>query len=80
LSFVTPLRKEQRLVVIKNKVVRKIFGPNREDVRGAWKKLLNEEFHDWYCSPNIVWVIKCRWCTWQVWGGQKYILGFGWET
>jgi hypothetical protein len=54
LSFVIPLRKEQRLVV------RKIFGPNREDVRGVWKKLCNKEFHNWYCSPNIVWVIECR--------------------
>jgi hypothetical protein len=54
LSFVIPLRKEQRLMVFKNRVVRKIFGPNREDVRGGWKKLHNEDFHDWYCSPNIV--------------------------
>jgi len=45
-------------MVYKRRMVMKIFGPNREDVRGGWKKLHNEEFNDWYCSPNIVWVIK----------------------
>jgi hypothetical protein len=45
-------------MLFKNRVVRKMFGPNREDVTGGWKKLHNEEFRDWYCAPNIVWVIK----------------------
>jgi hypothetical protein len=47
-------------MVFKNRVVRKIFGPNREDITGGWKKLHNEGFHGWYYSPDIVWVVKCR--------------------
>jgi len=45
-------------MVFKRRVVRKILGPNREDGRGGWGKLHNEEFRDWCCSPNIVWVMK----------------------
>jgi hypothetical protein len=44
--------------VFKNRVLRKIFGPKREEVIGEWKKLLNEELHDLYSSPNIIQVIK----------------------
>jgi hypothetical protein len=35
--------------------------PKRDEVTGQWRKLHNEELHDLYCSPNIVWVIKMRW-------------------
>jgi len=37
-----------------------MFGPNRDKVIGRWRKLHNEELHDWCCSPNIVWVNKLR--------------------
>jgi len=43
-----------------NRVLRRIFGPKREEVTWEWRKLHNEEFNDLYPSPNIVWVIKSR--------------------
>jgi hypothetical protein len=49
-----------RLRVFENRVLRKIFGPNRDEVTGEWRKLHNEEVHDLYSSPTIVRVIKSR--------------------
>jgi hypothetical protein len=46
--------------VFENRVLRRIFGPKRDEVREEWKKLHNEELNDLYCSPNIFWVIKSR--------------------
>ena len=43
-----------------NRVLRRIFGPKRDEVTGEWKKLHNEELNDLYCPPNIVRVIKWR--------------------
>jgi hypothetical protein len=47
------LREKRRLRVFENRVLRRIFGPNRDEVTGEWRKL-----HDLYFSPNIVRVIK----------------------
>jgi len=44
--------------VFENRVLRRIFGCKREEVKGEWRKLHNEELNDLYCSPNIVLVIK----------------------
>jgi hypothetical protein len=44
--------------VIKNKVLRQIFGPKREKVAGDWERLCKEQLHDLYASPNIIRVIK----------------------
>jgi hypothetical protein len=44
--------------VFENRVLRGIFGSKRDEVKGEWRKLHNEELHDLYCSPNIVRVIK----------------------
>jgi len=52
------LRKERRLRMCENRVLRRIFGPERDAVTGEWRKLYNEELNDVYCSPNIVRVIK----------------------
>jgi hypothetical protein len=46
--------------VFGNRVLRRIFGPKRNEVRGEWKKLNNEELNNLYSSPNIVRVIKLR--------------------
>jgi len=58
------LRGERRLSVCENRVLRRIFGPKRDEMRGKWRKLHNEELNDLYCSPNIVRVIKSRVMRW----------------
>jgi hypothetical protein len=57
------LRKEHRLRVFENRVLRKIFGPKMEK-DGSWRKLHNDELHNLYSSPNIVRVIKSRRMRW----------------
>jgi len=52
------LREEHRLRLFENRVLRRIFGPKREEVTREWRKLNNEEFNDLYSSPIIVRVIK----------------------
>ena len=42
------------------RVLRRIFGPKRDEVRGEWRKLHNEELYDQYSSPNIAQAIKLR--------------------
>jgi len=58
------LRKEHRLRVFKNRVLRKIFEPKRDEVTEEWRTLYNEELNDQYSSSNIVWVIKLRRMRW----------------
>jgi hypothetical protein len=58
------LREEHRLRVFVKRVLRRIFGPERDEVTGVCRKFHNEELNDQYSSPNIVRVIKSRW------GGQ----------
>jgi len=58
------LREERRLRVFENKVLRRIFGPKRDEITGKRRKLYNEKLNDLYCSPNIVRVIKSRRMRW----------------
>jgi len=58
------LREKRRLGVFENWVLRRIFGPKRDEVTGEWRKLHNEELNDLYCSPNIVRVVKSRRMRW----------------
>ena len=58
------LKEERRLSVYESRVLRRIFGPKRDEVTGEWKKLQNEKLTDQYCSPDIVWVIKWRRMRW----------------
>ena len=58
------LREERKLRVFKNIVLRRIFGPRRDDVTGEWRRLHNEEQYDLYSSPNIVRVIRLRRMRW----------------
>ena len=63
-SWSLTLREEWKLRVFKNMVLRRIFGPRRDEVTGEWRRLRNEELNGLYCSPNIVHVIKWRRMRW----------------
>ena len=58
------LREERKLGVFENMVLRRIFGPRRDEVTGEWRRLHNEELNDLYSSPNIVRVITSRRMRW----------------
>jgi len=59
-QFVPRRREERRLRVFENRVLRRVFGPKRDEETWEWRKLHNEDLNDLYCSPNILRVIKSR--------------------
>jgi hypothetical protein len=58
------LREEHRLRVFENRLLRRVFGPKRDEVTGEWRKLHDEELNDRYSLPNIVRVVKSRRMRW----------------
>jgi hypothetical protein len=54
------LREEHRLRVFQNSVLGRIFEPNRDEVKGGWRKLRKEELHNLYSSPSIIRMSKSR--------------------
>jgi hypothetical protein len=73
------LREKRRLGVFRNRVLRRIFRPKRDEVMGEWRKAHHEELNDLYSSPNIVRVIKWgRACSAYA-GGEEYT-EFWWGT
>jgi len=77
------LREERRLRVFENRMLRRIFGAERDKVTGEWRKLHNEELNDLYYSPTIVWVTKSRRMRWAghvARMGERCIQGFVGET
>ena len=77
------LREERRLRVFENRVLRRRFGPQRDEVTGEWRKLHNEELNVAYSSPNIVRMIKSRRTRWAghvaSMGEERCIHGSGGE-
>jgi len=77
------LREERRLRVFENRVLRRVFGPMRDEVTGEWRKLHNEELRDLYSLPNIVRVVKSRrmrWAEHVVRKGERCTQGSSEET
>jgi hypothetical protein len=62
--LVSALREEHKLWVFENRVLRRIFGPKRDEVTGEWRKLHNEELYDLYSSSSIIRIIKARRTRW----------------
>jgi hypothetical protein len=58
------LREEHRLRVFENRVLRRIFGPKRDEVSGEWTKLHSEELHNLFSSPDIIRQVKSRRMRW----------------
>jgi hypothetical protein len=58
------LREKRRLRVFENRVLRKVFGPKRNEMTGEWRKLHSEELNDLYSLPNSVRVVKSRRMRW----------------
>jgi hypothetical protein len=57
---VSDIGEEHRLRVFENRVLRRIFGPKKDEVTGEWRELLNEEFRNLYPSPVIIKMLKSR--------------------
>jgi hypothetical protein len=73
-------REEHRLRVFENRVLRRIFGPKRDEVTGEWRKLHNAELHNLYSSPDIIRLVKSRLMRWACstrGRGEKSVQGFG---
>jgi hypothetical protein len=68
------LREEHRLSAFENRVLRRIFGPKRDEVTGEWRRLHNEELNDLYSSPSIIRVFKSRR---MMWAGHVARMGEG---
>ena len=78
------MREERRLRVFENRVLRRVYGPKRDAVKGEWRKLHNEELSDLYSLPNIVRVVKSRIMRWVEhvarMGQGREFTGFRWEN
>jgi hypothetical protein len=70
------LREDRRLRVFENRVLRRIFGPKRDEMTGEWRKLHKKELHDLYSSPSIIIIIKSRRMRWA---GNVARMGVGEE-
>jgi hypothetical protein len=60
------------------RVLKRVFGPKRDEVTGEWRKLHNEELNDLYSLPNTVRVVKSRRMRWRVWGRKEGCIWCWW--
>jgi hypothetical protein len=83
-SWSLTLREEHRLRVFEIRVLRRIFGPKRDEVTGGWRKLHNEELHNLYSSTSIIRVINSRRMRWAGhaarMGREGMHIGYWWES
>jgi hypothetical protein len=70
--------------VFENRVLRRVFGPKRDETTGEWRQLHNEELNDLYSLPNILRVVKSRILIWRgMWhlsGKREVCTGCWWEN
>jgi hypothetical protein len=75
---------EHSLKVFENRVLRRIFGPKRDEVTGEWRKLHSKELRDLYSSPSIIRIIKSRRMRWAGhvarMGRRGTDIDFWWES
>jgi hypothetical protein len=78
------LKDEHRLRVFENRVLRRIFGPKRDEVTREWRKLHNEELSDLHSSPSIIRIIKSRRMRWACHVARMGVRGtrieYWWES
>jgi hypothetical protein len=78
------LREEHRLRVFEDRVLRRMFGPKRDEVTSEWRTLHNEELHDLYSSPSIIRIIKWRRMRWvghvARMGRKGMLIDYWWES
>jgi hypothetical protein len=60
LNLVSDIKGGTYTEVFENRVLRRIFGPKRDEVTGGWRKLRNEELHNLYSLPSLIRIIKQR--------------------
>ena len=76
------LRKEHRLRVFENRVLRRIPGPKSDELTGEWRRVHNEELYEMNSSPNIEWSNQEEWNgrgTWHVWGVRRGAYKVWWK-
>ena len=69
--------------MFENRVLRRIFGPNRDEVTWEWRKLQDEELYALYSSPNIIRLLKSRrlrWAGYVARIGERCVQGFSEKT
>jgi hypothetical protein len=78
------LKEEHILRVFEYRVLRRIFGPNRDEVTGEWRKLHNEELHDLNSSPSIIRITNSRRMSWASnvarMGRRGTLIDYWWES
>jgi hypothetical protein len=71
--------------VFENRVLRRIFGPKRDEVTGEWRKLHNKELNDLYSSPSIIRIVKSWRMRWaghvaRMWEKRRTLIDYWWES
>jgi hypothetical protein len=70
--------------VFENRMLRRLFGPKRDEETGGWRKLHNEEFHNLYSSPSVITMIRPKRMKWTghiaQMGRRGVHIGYWWES